>query len=127
MRNLDELNTYRDISRHVVNYYGTVGDDKMGVFRPISKISGARLQIIATAMEGWDHVSVTVPIINSADRYRTPTWDEMDEVARLFFKEDEVAMQLHVPRGDHINHHPNCLHLWRPWAMPIPTPPKEYV
>jgi hypothetical protein len=42
---------------------------------------------------------------------------------RLFFREDETAMQLHVPATDHINCHPHCLHLWRPTEVEIPRPP----
>jgi hypothetical protein len=37
-------------------------------------------------------------------------------VKRLFFRDDETAMQLHVPASDHVNQHPYCLHLWRPQA-----------
>ena len=33
-----------------------------------------------------------------------------------------MAMQLHVPPRDHVNIHPNCLHLWRPQFAMIPRP-----
>lgn len=71
---------------------------KSGVFR---------LRVIVSAGQGWDHVSVSLP-------NRCPTWEEMDFVKNLFFKEDEVAMQLHVNGKTKINLHPYCLHLWRP-------------
>ena len=64
----------------------------------------------------WDHVSISTAS-------RCPTWDEMEQIKRLFFEDSETAMQLHVPPADHINNHPYCLHLWRPTHMEIPRPP----
>ena len=80
------------------------------------------LRIIAASGGGWDHVSVSTDT-------RCPTWHEMSFVHRLFFYDDEVAMQLHVPATDHINNHPFTLHLWRPWSKlrRIPLPPKTMV
>ena len=78
------------------------------------------LAIIASWADGWDHVSVS-------RKDRCPTWDEMETVKRLFFSDDEIAMQLHVPPSDHINVHPYCLHLWRPHSADIPMPPKGMV
>ncbi|HEY1881361.1 MAG TPA: hypothetical protein VGG68_15650 [Caulobacteraceae bacterium] len=47
---------------------------------------------------------------------------------RAFFRDDETAMQLHVPPTDHINAHPCCLHLWAPNdGRQIPRPPGEFV
>jgi hypothetical protein len=51
----------------------------------------------------------------------------MEWVKRRFFKDSEVAMQLHVTPEDHININPNVLHLWRPHRLVIPLPPKAYV
>ncbi len=81
---------------------------------------GRVLRVIASNDEGWDHISVSLPD-------RCPTWAEMDHVKRLFFKDDEVAIQLHLPPADHINIHPNVLHIWRPHDTVIPVPPKEFV
>ena len=67
----------------------------------------ANLRVIASWSGGWDHVSVTLAT-------RCPTWAEMCLVKAIFFKPDEVAMQLHVAEADHIDCHPYCLHLWRP-------------
>jgi hypothetical protein len=78
------------------------------------------MRVIASADEGWDHVSVS-------RANRCPNWQEMEHVKRLFFKDDETAMQLHVPPSDHISVHPNCLHLWRCQSQPIPMPPKWMV
>lgn len=67
----------------------------------------------------WDHVSVSRPD-------RCPTWPEMCWVKDLFFKPDEVAMQLH-PVAEYINNHPFCLHLWRPLDATVPLPPSILV
>lgn len=68
----------------------------------------------------FDHVSVSLS-------NRCPTWDEMDYVKRLFFKDDEIAYQLHMPPADNISFHPYCLHIWRPVKLPIPLPPPDTV
>ena len=78
--------------------------------------------VVASNGDGWDHVSVSTP-------GRCPTWEEMDRIKRIFFRDAEVAMQLHLPPADHINCHPYTLHLWRPHGTKraIPLPPKEFV
>lgn len=74
------------------------------------KVGPFRLRAIISVGMGWDHVSVSL-------QNRCPTWPEMDAVKKLFFKDTETVMQLHVPSSDHINIHPFCLHLWRPQTM----------
>jgi hypothetical protein len=91
-----------------------------GVFMLPSLRTGRTLRILASADDGWDHVSVSL-------EDRCPTWGEMDLVKRTFFEPHEVVMQLHPAEADHINIHPYCLHLWRPWQMTIPLPPKSMV
>lgn len=66
---------------------------------------------------GWEHVSVSVK-----DR-RCPIWEEMCFVKKLFWEDEEEVMQLHPKASEYVNHHPYCLHLWRPIGSVIPTPP----
>lgn len=99
---------------------GGPGDDFGGAFKVRSETGGAILRIIASSGEGWDHVGVSLGT-------RCPTWAEVEQVKSLFFREGEMAMQLHVPRTDHINNHPHCLHLWRPTDSEIPRPPSIMV
>ena len=120
MRNLNQLDAYRDTSPQVFATFGSFGDHEMGMFAVPSPTDGHLLKIIASSGLGGDHVSVSRP-------NRCPNWPEMEHVKRLFFKEDETAMQLHVPPADHINCHPYCLHLWRPLGAEIPRPPAEMV
>jgi hypothetical protein len=80
----------------------------------------AFLRVVASSGDGWDHVSVSL-------EHRCPTWAEMDWVKRLFFKDNEVAFQLHPKPSDHINIHPYTLHLWRPLNRNIPLPPAHLV
>jgi hypothetical protein len=114
MRLLTVLNIFRDHAWE--RRMGGAGDDFGGAFKVRSPIDGGELRIIASNGMGWDHVSVS-------RANRCPNWPEMEHVKRLFFRDDETAMQLHVPPSDHINYHPNCLHLWRPHAEAIPRPP----
>ena len=70
----------------------------------------------------FEHVSVSL-----STEEGTPTWEEMDAVKRLFWRDDECVMQLHVPKESHINTHEGCLHLWRPLEEEIPRPPQALV
>lgn len=122
MRNLlaDIVNRYRDSATGIA-FYGSAGDGTCGVFTVPSPIDSAPMRVIASAGEGWDHVSVS-------RRNRCPNWPEMEAVKRLFFEDDETAMQLHVPPSDHLSHHPYCLHIWRPNdGREIPRPPSIMV
>jgi hypothetical protein len=78
---------------------------------PVGTNSGAfqlgALRIISGTGGGWEHVSVS-----RIDR--CPTWDEMDRVKRLFWRDDEIVMQLHVNNDQKKNVFAYCLHLWRP-------------
>ena len=121
MRNLNELNEFRvtDPDR-LAHWGGWAGDETCGFFVVPSCIDRAPLRVIASNGDGWDHVSVS-------RKTRCPNWEEMEQVAALFFTEHETAMQLHVPRSQHLNLHPYCLHWWRPHAHIIPTPPSSMV
>jgi hypothetical protein len=120
MRDLHDLDRYRDCSQAVVDFFGDVGDSEMGAFIVPSPLDGASMRVIASSGEGWDHVSIS-------RRNRCPNWIEMEHVKRLFFHDDETAMQLHVPPSDHRCLHPYALHLWRPLDREIPRPPNELV
>ena len=120
MRDLNTLNRYRRTDRHVLENWGWVGDGTAGMFRVPSPIDQKPIAVVASSGEGWDHVSVSRP-------NRCPNWPEMEHIASLFFKDDETAMQLHVPTEQHISVHPHCLHIWRPHNKEIPLPPSWMV
>jgi len=75
-----------------------------------------QMRIVFSNGGDWEHVSVSHPD-------RCPSYEEMDEVKRRFWQDTDTVMQLHVPRDDHRNCHPYCLHLWRPMKAEIPKPP----
>ena len=116
MKNLILLDALRIRGREVMALYGSEGDDTCGAFRMKSILDGGEILIIASSGAGWDHVSVS-------RQTRCPNWPEMEQVKRMFFLDNETAMQLHVPPADHINNHPYTLHLWRPQNQEIPRPP----
>ncbi len=111
-----EVERYRDRSARVIAFYGDTGDGGNGVFNVPSPIDSARMHIVASDGGGWDHVSVS-------RSNRCPNWIEMEHVKRLFFRPDEVCMQLHVAVSNHKSLHPYCLHIWRPTnGAEIPLP-----
>lgn len=116
MRNLRVLDEYRDASKQIVEFYGNAGDETCGVFRMPSPIDGQTMIIVAAQGNDWDHVSVS-------RTSRCPNWPEMEFIRRMFFNDDETVVQFHVPRTDHINVHPYCLHMWRPQKVELPRPP----
>lgn len=66
--------------------------------------------------EKWEHVSVS-------RRSKMPTYGDMQFAKDLLWDDKLAVMQLHVPKEDHVNVHPYCLHLWRPLHDIIPRPP----
>jgi hypothetical protein len=70
----------------------------------------------APGLRNWDHVSVSV-----IDR--CPTWGEMEQVRRLFFRPEETVVQFHPPLADYRNQDPYVLHMWRHATKAFPRPP----
>ena len=79
----------------------------------------------------WEHASVHIQYRpkgkKNRTKRRTPTWSEMAKIKHMFWEDDEVVMQLHVEIKNHVNIHPNVLHLWRHRDIHPPLPPKEAV
>ena len=90
MRNLHLLDAFRV---NASDFFGDLGDGSCGAFRVSSPIDGGALNVLASSGGGWDHVSVSR--VN-----RCPNWAEMEHIKRMFFREDEAAMQLHVPPAE---------------------------
>lgn len=97
---------------------GCSPDDDGGIFS--IPFSGRDLLVIASTGLAWEHVSVSL-------KNRCPNWKEMDFIKDLFWENDQVVMQLHVAKKDHINLCDTCLHLWRPVDQEIPLPPRIMV
>lgn len=104
--------------------YGQSGAGTMnGVFA--CRRRGAVLRMIASDGKdweqhlkppAWEHVSVSL-------EDRCPTWDEMCFVKDLFWTDEEQVVQFHPPRSQYVNHHPFCLHLWKPRGTSFEMPP----
>lgn len=97
-------------------YRQTLGDESGDERNGILFIKPRGLIVQFSDGGGWEHVSV------SRSR-RTPSYEDMDYIKQKFWSKNDTVMQLHVPIDDHINCHPNCLHLWRPMEADIPRPP----
>ena len=122
MKPLDspELDKFRINSEWVKQEIGAYYNRNNAAF-VIPYYGVSMLRVIASrAGRGWDHVSVSLPD-------RPPTWYELEHVRKLLFFDNEVAVQYHVPSQDHVNIHPNTLHMWRPVHKKLPMPPKELV
>jgi hypothetical protein len=126
MRKLKILDKYRDTHSEYIKTImgGDAGGDDYGRFFIPCRQTGVTLQAIASSGDPphimWEHVSVSLPS-------RCPLWVEMCFIKDLFFEPHETVMQLHVPKEDHVNFHPYCLHLWKPIDLEIPRPPSILV
>lgn len=96
-------------------YVSSYGDD-FGIFLVDHTKTNVTLKVIASAGEGWEHVSVSLP-------NRCPNWPEMHAIKQLFWLDEEAVMQLHPPQSDYRSYYDYCLHLWRPISQDIPLPP----
>ncbi len=96
-------------------FRSTAADGNNGAFFiPLGK--GQVLAVQVSDGGGWDHVSASL-------FDRCPTWEEMCRVKDLFFDPEEVVVQYHPAASTYVNNHPHCLHLFRPQAVALPTPP----
>ena len=92
---------------------------------PHPRIAAYSYFVVCSDGEGWDHVSVSLRgIVNNREKIveRCPTWEEMCYIKSLFFNEDEAAVQFHPASSEYVNHHPYCLHLWKPQGITLPIP-----
>lgn len=99
--------------------YASSRNDDFGFFhvRPDGSTSLLGIMMSAGSPEvPWEHVSVST-------RIRLPTWGEMCWVKDQFWDPEEVVIQYHPRRSRYVNHHPYCLHLWRPLFVELPEPP----
>lgn len=81
-------------------------------------IGGWDGSVIFSYGAGWEHVSVS-PFAKRI----LPSWDDMCVLKDMFFKDDEVAIQIHPPKADYVNNKENCLHLWRCTYKEMVLPP----
>lgn len=86
----------------------------------IKKDYNSVLHFIFSSGCGFEHLSVSTPV-------RTPTWDEMCKMKEIFWRDDEVCMQLHPKKEEYVNNHNYCLHIWKPIDKEIPMPPSVMV
>jgi hypothetical protein len=106
------------------------GKSKMYGSRPSDGFNGAfhitinGLELLALASDGmgWQHVSVSI----ARQPTHTPSWHIMCACKNLFWEDTDTVMQLHPPKALYVNHHPGCLHLWKPTMdgviIPLPHP-----
>lgn len=95
-----------------LNLYHKTGDD-FGWFEFVYNNKWFAVQ--ASQDDHWEHVSVSSK--------RTPTWDEMCYVKRLFWDDEETVIQYHPPKSEYVNMAKTCLHLWR-YKKDMPRPEK---
>jgi hypothetical protein len=51
----------------------------------------------------------------------------MCHVKALFWDPEDWVVQYHPAESEYVNNHPHTLHLWRPTAATLPTPPSILV
>lgn len=124
MRNIDEI---KQTSGIVIKKEGKDGfggtvfpiEYKNGKVKIVKDIDKA-LHFMFSWGCGFEHLSVSTPI-------QCPTWEQMCKMKDIFWRDDEVCMQLHPKKEDYVNCMQYCLHIWRPIDKEIPMPPSIMV
>ena len=96
-------------------YWSTPDLGFNGMFRFMC--SGKRVRCLASDGMGWQHVSVSIEM-----ETKPPTWDMMCKIKDVFWDSHEWVVQFHPAKSEYVNHHPGCLHMWRPLDATMPTP-----
>ncbi len=105
--------------------------DKFGRFRltvfdrSLNILVGDGQGLQEMGYQAWDHISVSVEgkVDQKGRNPDLPTYPEMEEIRRLFFKPTALVVHYSMPRSDHINLG-QVLHMWCFCEGHIPTPPK---
>ena len=124
MRNIDEI---KQTSGMVIKKEGKDGfggtvfpiEYKKGKVKVIKNINKA-LHFMFSWGCGFEHLSVSTPV-------QCPTWEQMCKMKDIFWRDDEVCMQLHPKKEDYVDCMKYCLHIWRPIDKEIPMPPSIMV
>lgn len=124
MRNIDEI---KQTSGMVIKKEGKDGfggtvfpiEYKNGKVKIVKDIDKA-LHFMFSWGCGFEHLSVSTPI-------QCPTWEQMCKMKDIFWRDDEVCMQLHPKKEDYVNCMDYCLHIWKPIDQEIPMPPSIMV
>lgn len=136
MRTCEHLSKYRNQTHP---QFKTTDKDGMNGFFVIPLSKGDKTHALVIASNGndsegnevipWEHVSARVAVekYHGKLKERTPTWDEMCAIKKLFWRDDEVVVQIHPAESEYINLHPHVLHLWKPTKQEVPMPPIEAV
>lgn len=81
-------------------------------------LDGLKAAINAFGHDGhiWIHASISHPD-------RLPTYAELCRLKESVFGKEGIAAQVFEAESNHVNIHPNCLHLWGPrmpsiWPLP---------
>lgn len=132
MRTHEHLSPYRNKSHPTYGSDDTYGMNGFFVI-PLNKASQTYALIISSdGQQGspWEHVSVRIGVGGRGKKRmteRTPNWDEMCAIKKLFWRDDECVVQFHPAESEYVNLHPHVLHLWKPTNQVLPTPPLALV
>jgi hypothetical protein len=123
VKDLSEIEKYRAKDKAFGRFATTEEDGANGMFR-IPKWGKTFRCIVSDGLDGtgWEHVSVS-----KEGKQTCPTWEEMDWVKNVFWRSDEVAIQIHPAKSENISYADYCLHLWRPIDVELPLPDPEMV
>ena len=114
--------------RELFGPFGSRSGDRYGAF--VIPRCGHSLRVIASDGSDWVESGLPLPVFEHVSVSlvnRIPNWLEMQFVKELFWGEDELVLQYHVPRSVHVNLHGNVLHLWKPVGVEVVLPPLECV
>jgi hypothetical protein len=85
-----------------------------------AKYNNKQAHVKFTSVLDWEHLSVSFDD-------EIPTWDFMQEMKEMFWKDDEICYQLHPKKSEYINDNEYCLHIWRYIKEDVKTPPTIFI
>lgn len=112
MRTLEEIKQQTGIMVQGRIKTGVLGDYE--VYHGIVEWPGFKGSVIFGFNEGrgMEHVSVS-----HNNKHRLPTWSDMCKLKDIFFRPEEMAVQVHPQASRYVHSagdRDNILHLWRP-------------
>ena len=112
MRPLDQISRNPRLKKTKNHYFSNLRTYEMRTH------SGVVLCMAGLNEDGWEHVSVSPKGSKDEREQPCPTWEQMCEVKRACWRDDESVVQFHPTEDNYLHglvfEDTNILHLWRP-------------
>ena len=121
---MKKIRTFEEIlqDKRILKVFKNVETEKVSKLKvEVRSIKASDKCLVSiTKIIGWEHLSVS-------HKNKIPSWECMNEMKEMFFKDDEECFQIHPKKDNYVNNNEYTLHIWRPEEGMKQIPPSVLV